>query len=230
MRHLVQSIAVTIRDIPRSVILLTLATLTSVGASASTLAVAVQDRAGAPVKDVVVIARLIGGAERPATETPPAVMDQLNRQFAPYIIAVHTGSAVMFANSDSVAHQIYSFSPPRPFELGLYRGKPRNPIVFDKPGVVVLGCNIHDNMIGYVYVTDAPYFGTTDSAGHLQFSALPAGNYSVEIWTPRSSAKENVAPRSVSVASEQSLNVDFKFQFALEPEPAAVREPRLRDY
>ncbi len=88
-------------------------------------------------------------------------MDQVNRQFSPYVLAIQTGTRVLFANNDSVAHQVYSFSPPKHFELALYHGKPREPVLFDRPGIVTVGCNIHDNMVGYLYITDAPWFGTT---------------------------------------------------------------------
>ncbi len=92
-------------------------------------------------------------------------MDQVDRQFSPYVLAVHTGTRVLFVNNDSVAHQVYSFSPAKRFELALYHGKPREPVVFDQPGIVTVGCNIHDNMVGYLYVTDAPWFGTTGNDG-----------------------------------------------------------------
>jgi hypothetical protein len=156
-------------------------------------------------------------------------MDQRSRQFAPFVIAVHTGAAVMFANSDSVAHQVYSFSSPRQFELGLYRGQPRNPIVFDKPGIVVLGCNIHDNMLGYVYVTDAPHFGTTDASGEWR-AALGAGDYAIEIWSPRLGAREPLPRSEATMIAGQPLAIDVRFKYPLAPAPKPVRDSRLRDY
>jgi hypothetical protein len=135
---------------------------------------------------------------------------------------------VLFENSDTVAHQVYSFSPARRFELGLYRGRPRSPIVFDQPGIVVLGCNIHDNMIGYVYVTDAPYFGTTDTHGRIEFTDLAAGDFTIALWSPRQSGNE--APLRRMVTLTNAVNVDFQFRGPLSPEPAPIRDPRLRDY
>jgi plastocyanin len=202
--------------------------LISIGADASGILVTVRDQAGAPVKDVVVVARALAGKDT-VDEPQAAVMDQINRQFAPFVIAVRTGSSVLFENSDSVAHQVYSFSPPRPFELGLYRGKPRSPIVFEKTGIVVLGCNIHDNMIGYVYVTDAPHFGTTNASGEWRSRDLPVGDYAIEIWTPRASARERTLKRTATIASTLTP-VGFQFEHTLEPAPAPVRELRLRDY
>jgi plastocyanin len=209
---------------------ITLLALASVLAHASPLAVNVRDRNGMPVKDVVVIARSLNTNDKAIEDPQPAVMDQMNRQFAPFVIAVRAGTSVLFANSDSVAHQVYSFSQARPFELGLYRGKPRSPIVFDKPGVVVLGCNIHDNMVGYVYVTDAAHFGTTDATGQWRSRDLSAGEYSVEIWTPRASPHETALKKVVTFSQNPSTPVEFRFENPLGPAPVAVREQRLRDY
>ncbi|MFL6549146.1 MAG: methylamine utilization protein [Povalibacter sp.] len=203
--------------------------LVCASALASEVSVTVRDRDGAPVKDVVVIARPLSGGDKSIDAISPAAMDQVNRQFAPFVIAVHTGTAVLFANSDSVAHQVYSFSAVRPFELGLYRGKPRSPILFDKPGVVVLGCNIHDNMVGYVYVTDAPRFGTTDASGRWARD-LSAGEYAFEIWTPRQSGREQDQKKTATVSSSASASIDFQFHNGLSPAPAPVREQKLRDY
>jgi plastocyanin len=113
-----------------------------------------------------------------------AVMDQINRAFMPDLLVIPVGSTVTFPNSDSVSHQIYSFSAAKRFQLPLYRGKPYPPESFEQPGLVTLGCNIHDEMIGYVVVTDAPFFGRTNKAGVLSVE-VPGGGYRVSIWHPR---------------------------------------------
>ncbi|HEY5810746.1 MAG TPA: methylamine utilization protein [Povalibacter sp.] len=208
-----------------------LALLATTGVWAATVTVTVRDSDTAPVPNVVVTAiPATGTGKKSSDEFKPALMDQVDRQFAPYVVAIHTGSSVLFPNSDLVAHQVYSFSPTRRFELGLYRGKPHNPVVFDKPGIVVLGCNIHDNMIGYVYVTDAPYFGTTDARGQVQLAGVSGGSYTLEIWSPRATSRESGLRQTLQVSNDEALSVDFRFQHRLEPEPAPVREPRLRDY
>src|SRR5438132_7382630 len=91
-------------------------------------------------------------------------MDQVDRAFAPDLLVVPIGSTVEFPNSDSVSHQIYSFSQPKRFKLPLYHGKPYPPVQFDQAGVVTLGCNIHDDMLAYLLVTDAPWFGRTEGS------------------------------------------------------------------
>ena len=93
--------------------------------------------------------------------------------FVPDVTVVPVGSSVSFPNSDDVSHQVYSFSPARRFQLPLYRGKPHAPVVFDQPGIVTLGCNIHDNMVAYIVVTPAPFYGRTDQRGGWVIPNLP---------------------------------------------------------
>src|SRR5207237_63851 len=131
---------------------------------AATLGMTVQSPDGHALAGAVVTARpLDAPGKRPAPVH--AVMDQLDRAFAPDLLVIPVGSTVAFPNSDSVSHQIYSFSQPKRFKLPLYRGKPYPPVQFDQAGVVTLGCNIHDDMLAYLLVTDAPWFGRTDQSG-----------------------------------------------------------------
>jgi plastocyanin len=151
-------------------------------AGAASLTVDVRNARGAPVQDAVVYAlregRESGGP--PARRT--AVMDQRNRTFVPHVLPVQTGTAVEFPNSDDVRHQVYSFSDPKKFQLPLYAGTPASPVVFDKPGEVVLGCNIHDRMSAYVIVVDTPYFAATGRNGRVTLPNLGPGRYMVHVW------------------------------------------------
>ena len=115
---------------------------------------------GAPLEGAVL--SLHGGA---APKPGQAVMDQRNTAFEPGVLVIEAGTAVSFPNSDTVRHQVYSFSPAKAFELPLYSGTPPEPVVFDKPGVVVVGCNIHDWMIGWIVVLDTPHHARSDAAG-----------------------------------------------------------------
>jgi plastocyanin len=124
-------------------------------AAANDLQVKVQNVAGAPASNAIVYAT----PKNPVAQaTGNATIDQIDRQFVPRVTVLQTGTAVAFPNSDNIRHSVYSFSPPKIFTLKLYAGKPASPVVFDKPGIVVLGCNIHDNMLAWVLVVDTPYF------------------------------------------------------------------------
>jgi hypothetical protein len=109
---------------------------------------------------------------------------------------------VSFPNSDSVKHQVYSFSPAKRFQLPLYAGKPKDPEVFDKPGVVTLGCNIHDKMSAYVYVVEAQYYGRTDHEGRWSSPSVEPGEYTLTIWHPLSRSQNAVLEQRVSVKAE----------------------------
>lgn len=164
--------------------LLLLVAVHSGSVRAADLSLSVIDRHGQGLGEVVVTAAPQSGIARPSGNPGHAVMDQLNRAFVPGVLAVAVGTSVDFPNNDTVSHQVYSFSPAKRFQLPLYKGKSHEPVLFDKPGLVVLGCNIHDQMVGYIYVTDAPYFGTTEANGTLRLKGLAPGKYKVTFWNP----------------------------------------------
>jgi plastocyanin len=185
----------------------------SAQSTAAGLDVVATDKRGEPVTEVVVYVERIGAAPAPvgAADRAPAVMNQLDRAFVPHVLVVEAGTPVSFPNDDSVSHHVYSFSPAKRFELPLYKGSVHPPQVFPAPGVVVLGCNIHDHMLGYVFVVDTPYFTMTDEMGRASFDGLPAGNYELRVWTPR--ARHEDLPEGIAVhlqdAGRQTTRVAF---------------------
>jgi plastocyanin len=150
-------------------------------AAPAALSVTVVDARGAPVGGAVVVAEPDAGAPR-AAAGQKAVMDQRNLEFVPDVLVVQTGTAVDFPNSDQVRHQVYSFSDAKNFQLALYAGRAHEPVVFNRAGLVTLGCNIHDSMVGYIYVTDTPWYTRTAADGSARLHDLPAGDYTVRIW------------------------------------------------
>lgn len=150
-------------------------------ALAAKLQVQVQDGAGQPLGEAVVFleSREAQAAAKPLQGVEVA---QLNKQFDPQVRVVTVGSAVSFPNHDTVRHHVYSFSPTKTFEIKLYAGATANPVVFDKPGIAVLGCNIHDKMVAWVVVVETPYFGRSGADGKLQLDNVPPGNYRLRIW------------------------------------------------
>lgn len=180
-------------------------------AGAAGLHVDVVDEQGKPVADAVITLRGAVSKTQPAATTP-AIMDQRNTEFAPHVLAIRTGTSVIFPNSDNIRHQVYSFSPPKRFELRLYQGTPSDPILFDKPGVEVLGCNIHDWMLGYVYVTDDPWFAVSGVDGKVAFDALPAGHYTATLWHPQTQDMQVVAGGDLDIAADVSKRYTLKLQ------------------
>jgi plastocyanin len=145
---------------------------------AAPLTVTVQDGAGRPLVDAVVSVEVKG--VKPAAGAKADIV-QKDRRFVPDLLVVGTGTAVSFPNEDTVRHHVYSFSPIKPFEIKLYVGTPTAPVVFDKPGVAVLGCNIHDTMVARVVVVDTPYVARTDASGKAVLE-LPAGEHLLKLW------------------------------------------------
>jgi plastocyanin len=141
--------------------------------------VVVTDTAGKAVTDAVVA--FYDGKTAASNPEATGRIVQKNKMFNPKITVVQTGTNINFPNEDSFRHHVYSFSPAKKFELKLYAGVPTNPIQFDQAGVVTLGCNIHDSMIGYIYIVDTPFFAKTDDKGHAVLK-LGEGQYSYQIW------------------------------------------------
>jgi plastocyanin len=207
------------------VLLCALLCVAPVRAPAASLVVNVLKRDGKPLAGAVITAE----PESSMSAAPPvkALMDQVNLAFLPDVLVIPVHSTVQFPNSDAVGHQVYSFSSARQFQLPLYRGKPYPPVQFDQPGVVTLGCNIHDNMIGYILVTAAPYFGRTDAHGEWQGHDLPAGRFSVRVWHPLLNEPGELQ-QSVDVTADHGA-VEFRLAKPLRPAALSGR-PRSWDY
>jgi plastocyanin len=136
-------------------------------------------------------------AKPPATQGA-AIIDQINKRFVPRVSVVRTGTTITFPNSDHIRHQVYSFSRAKTFTLKLYAASPKTPVTFDQPGLVVLGCNIHDSMVAFVGVVDSPYFAKTADSGTVTLN-LPAGRYRLRAWHPNAVAA--FPPQEVTVAA-----------------------------
>ena len=153
---------------------------------AATLTIQVQDSSGKPLADAVAYlesaqaSKVLNGAK----PSSPVEIAQVAKQFDPRVSVVPVGTMVSFPNKDAVRHHVYSFSPAKTFELKLYSGTPANPVQFDKAGVAVLGCNIHDNMVAWVVVVDTPYFGRSSKGGPVVIGGVPAGSYRLRVWHP----------------------------------------------
>jgi plastocyanin len=177
--------------------------LASIAAHAAAIRVQVVDQTGAPVKDAVIYAMPLSG-KLPATRPANAIIDQVKRQFVPLVSVAQTGAAVTFPNKDNIEHDVYSFSPAKRFELELYHGIPASPVVFDKAGLVVMGCNIHDQMVAYLLLVDTPYFAKTDSNGAASIENLPAEPYKVTTWHYQISTPDTLPVRQLN-ADDGSL-------------------------
>ncbi|MBW4935088.1 methylamine utilization protein [Marinobacter sp. F4206] len=163
-----------------------------------------------PVSDAVVY------LDRVDEVTPiTAEVYQKDRAFHPDVLILPVGSLVEFPNRDNTQHHVYSFSPAKPFNIELYADKPEAPVLFDTPGIVELGCNIHDHMQAFIIVTNTIAIGQTNDEGRVTLTTRAgSGQLPIKIWHPR--LPDNTRPilRQLDSATSQTLAID------LVPKPA----------
>ncbi len=195
------------------------------GAQTVEISASVTNEKGQPIADAVIVAVPADGLARPSPRAREAVVDQVNKEFEPKprVTAVLAGTAVNFPNHDDIRHQVYSFSAAKRFELPLYAGVPAQPVVFDRPGVVVLGCNIHDWMVGYVYVSESPFFAKTGKNGKAVLTDLAPRVYVVRVWHPQQEGGEEATRKSIDASRSRSVEVAWMLK--LKPQIKIRRAP-----
>ncbi|MCG8312242.1 MAG: methylamine utilization protein [Pseudomonadales bacterium] len=187
------------------------------------------DQDNRPISDVVIL----GVQTSLSAPSQQFVMDQINKSFHPHVLVVPTGSLVEFPNSDDIRHHVYSFSKTKPFELKLYAGKPEAPINFDTPGIVVLGCNIHDTMVGYIVVRDSPEWAQSNSQGIASLSRFVDLNQAVRIWHPQQENAQQFLVTKLPSVESGNQNGEAIFQLTLkakESQDSKFRKSRFKRY
>jgi plastocyanin len=219
-RHVVLSslaLAVTCRHAVLSSLVLAVTCCPALGVAAD-IEVAVHDMNARPLMDAVVFAEPVNAVAPPSHTAARALIDQVDKEFVPLVTILRVGTEVSFPNSDNIRHSIYSFSAAKPFTTKLYSGKQAPPITFDKPGVVVLGCEIHDAMAAWVVVVDTPYFAKTSASGTAALKGLAPGDYHVSVWYPGPSVTPSVS--DLHVGAEADAHLDFKVDGSASSLPA----------
>ncbi|RDE19729.1 methylamine utilization protein [Motiliproteus coralliicola] len=175
--------------------------------SGSQLQVRVLDDGQSPLENAVI--SLVPLFEhQPASVPGEALVKQQGAQFRPFVQPVQVGTKVSFPNFDDFRHHVYSFSKAKRFQLQLYGQDESKSIVFDKPGVIALGCNIHDNMLAFVYVTDHPFYSLSGDDGTVSFDDLPAGTYKVYAWHPDIKGRTEVEISSIELVDGEPQSLD----------------------
>lgn len=192
-------------------------------ATSAALDIEVKLNKGDPAKlDQAVVYAVPENPATPADTDTSANIVQRDLQFEPYISVIQRNTAVIFPNRDDISHHVYSFSPAKSFELPLYKKQTPDPVLFDKAGLVVLGCNIHDWMLAYLLVVDTPYF-TQMKNGNARLPELPKGKYRLHVWHPRLD-KRDLTPLEI-VVDDQPASITFALKYPLKanfrPKPPA---------
>jgi plastocyanin len=168
----------------------------AVAAQAAGVSATVTDKAGRPLPGAVVTLEPVG-ARLPVKPMVGIEISQKDKRFIPDVTVVTVGTPVTFPNLDTVRHHVYSFSPAKTFELKLYTGTPSAPVVFDKAGIAVIGCNIHDRMTAWVVVVDTPFHARSAANGTARLEGVAPGIYRLRAW--HAALPTDAAPPSVPV-------------------------------
>jgi hypothetical protein len=145
-------------------------------------------------------------------------MDQIDKQFVPHLLPIAVGTEVRFPNHDQIHHHVYSFSRVKSFDLPLSKGEEAQPVLFDQPGVVKVGCNIHDWMAGVILVVPSPAFAVTDDGGAFALRDLPAGEVTLAAWHEAAETSVDEASRRVTVGDGTP---EIVFTLAIKPSDRA---------
>ena len=187
---------------------------------AAELTVRVTTTRSATIADAVVAitpnAGTIVPPTRPAAQT--RIIDQKNETFIPYVEIFRPGDSIVFHNSDHTRHHVYSFAPARQFEFVLMSGESSSPLQLAHAGVVAVGCNIHDQMITYAYISDAPWIARSDAQGRVVFDTLPAGDFDVHVWHPQLRPGQPDPLQTLHVTASSDAK-DLAFSLSLLPDP-----------
>jgi len=192
----------------------------SIRCAASEVAFKLTDTKGAPIADAVVSLAPLDVAVKVSPPAEPIELSQSGQEFSAWVTPVLVGTTAVFPNRDTVAHQVYSLSPAKKFALPLYKPGSEGSAVFDQPGVVVIGCNIHDWMSAYIVVLATPFFARTNFDGTATVAAVPPGRYRAEVWHPRL-AKTETRELTVTEPAPSPL----AFTLTLKPDRRIRRAP-----
>jgi plastocyanin len=201
-----------------------LALLLCSAARAGDIVALVQDGNGKPVEDAVIYVNEAAGNFHAPEK--PVIMDQIDKEFVSRVLAVLVGTKVRFPNKDQIHHHVYSFSKAKKFEVPLYKGETADAVVMDKVGVVKLGCNIHDWMQGFIFVSDNPYFAKTGKDGRATIEGVPAGTYEVGVWSERLKGSPDATLQKASIGKQTAK---LQFRPNLKP-PVKSTRPAVSKY
>ncbi|EIJ42899.1 hypothetical protein BegalDRAFT_2033 [Beggiatoa alba B18LD] len=191
---------------------------------AASLTVQVTEQTGKPVQGAVIeIVSPTGAFPKPPIFI--SIIDQINKEFVPNITVVPVNTPIKFPNKDNIHHHVYSFSTAKPFELPLYEGTPTDPIIFDKTGIITLGCNIHDWMLGYIYVAASDKFTQTSADGTATLADIPAGNYTLKVWHPNTQNAKEAESYPLNLTDNNQI---FPVKITIKPTIRIRRAPNSR--
>jgi plastocyanin len=132
-----------------------------------------------------------------------AEMLQKNKTFSPHVLAITVGTTVDFPNRDFIFHNAFSNYNGETFDIGLYPPHTTKSIVFSRPGVVRVFCNIHPAMSAVIVVLKSPYFSVTDKNGTVRIQDVVPGSYRLHVFHERATEQTlDALTRTIEVPSQ----------------------------
>ncbi|MCJ8313526.1 MAG: methylamine utilization protein [Saccharospirillaceae bacterium] len=180
--------------------------------NAQDLHIQVLDKQQKPIQSAVLYIKH-SSLDKPKQITDTKIVNQLDKEFIPYVTAIQKGDAIHFPNADNIRHQVYSFSQAKQFEIPLYKANTNNlssTITFDQTGVVAAACNIHDWMITYIYVVATDKYSVSDQQGKAIISNLIPGQYEILIWHPKLNGSPESYQQSISIVDNVPATLTFE--------------------
>lgn len=199
---------------------------------AANAVVSLTTRGDQPVSDAVVtLSPVAPKAAAGQSREPPTthIIDQRHETFLPYVQVFRPGDKVVFRNSDTTRHHVYSFSEIKAFEFVLRPGESSPPLVLDKEGIAAVGCNIHDHMVTYLFVSSAAAIAMSDQSGLATFGHLAPGRYSVRVWHPQLHPGRP-EPTQALVVTDDTATARVAFRLSLMPDPRRFVDREQLDY
>ena len=199
-------------------------------ALAAEVIVHLDDGHGHAASDAVVML-IPEGAPTTLPTPPPAThfVDQRDETFVPYVQLLRPGDKVVFRNSDKTRHHVYSFAAIKTFEFVLRPGESSPALVMDNSGIAAVGCNIHDHMISYLFVSAAPAIALSSHDGDVTLSHLAPGRYTARVWHPQLHPGHPQPTRSVTIVGDADVQ-HLDFTLSLMPDPRLFMDREHLDY
>lgn len=200
-------------------------------APAAEVIVHLSDGRGHPVNDAVVMLMPATAAVAKFPAGPPAtyIINQHDESFIPYVQVLRPGDKVMFRNSDSTRHHVYSFAAIKTFEFVLRPGESSPALSMDQAGIAAVGCNIHDHMATYLFVSAVPAIAMSSHDGSATLGHLAPGRYTAHVWHPQLHPGHPEPIQNVTIVGDTDT-VQLSFTLSLLPDPRMSMDREHLDY
>ncbi len=180
---------------------------TATGSVQGTLRLRIEGAKIAEAGPIVAYLEPLDGTPRPPVPTARPRVNQKDARFSPQFLAIAAGQSVAMPNDDAIYHNVFSYSTPNDFDLGLYPAGESRSVSFRHPGVVRTYCSIHESMSGTIFVAPTAYFAVVRASGAFEIRDVTPGRYRLKTWSERlpETVREILVPAGSGAAVELTI-------------------------